>query len=739
MRGRLLIVSNRLPVTLREERGLVRLAPSSGGLATALRGPHEESGGLWFGWPGDLSSASAGERSEIDAELRRLRTCPVPISAREIAHYYDGFSNGVLWPLFHYLLDKVRLDAERDWQVYQQINQRFAEAVAREHKPGDVIWIHDYQLALVPGYLRKLLPDAVIGFFLHVPFPSADVFRILPWREEIMRGLLGADLLGFHTAGYRHNFAHAAAIVLGIDIGTDTLVLDDRTIRIGVYPISIDGASFARAAAHPDVQREVDKLRADTGRKRIVLGIDRLDYTKGIPRRLLAIDRLLRSQPVLRESVHFIQLAVPTREKVEAYTDLRKTVNELVGRVNSHHGTPSGAPIQLLYRSVPFHQLVALYRAADVMLVTPLRDGMNLVAKEYVATRTDQRGVLVLSELAGAADELPEALTVNPYDLTATAGAIGRALEMTQAEQELRMSAMGERVRRDDVHLWAARFLGDLRPPSVEATRTTSTPPSILVERMVAAREAPARLVMLDYDGTLAPLAPMPDLAAPDQPLLELLASLAAHPHTEVHVLTGRTRASIERWLGKLPVGLHAEHGFWSRTDGGWVANGTPIDDWKGRVRAALADFVSRTPGALLEEKTAALALHYRGSDPTLVSERMRELRSLLREIVGGLPLELMDGAKVLEVRQRGVNKGIVAAGLLAKVDARAAVLAAGDDRTDEDMFAVLPHTAISIHVGPGRSAALHHVETPAALRLLLRSLVERPGDPLATAPVLTG
>ncbi len=738
MRGRLLIVSNRLPVTLRDERGLLRLTPSPGGLATALRGPHEESNGLWFGWPGDSSGASAGERAEIDAELRRMRTSPIPISPREIAHYYDGFSNGVLWPLFHYLLDKVRLDAERDWEVYQQVNQRFAEAVAKEHKPGDVIWIHDYQLALVPGYLRKLLPDATIGFFLHVPFPSAEVFRILPWREEILRGLLGADLLGFHTAGYRHNFAHAAAIVLGIEIGTDTLVLDDRTVRIGVYPISIDSAAFARAAAHPEVQSEVEKLRAETGGKRIVLGIDRLDYTKGIPRRLLAIDRLLLAQPALRESVHFIQIAVPTREKVEAYSELRRTVNELVGRVNSHHGTPSGAPIQLLYRSVPFHQLVALYRTADVMLVTPLRDGMNLVAKEYIAARTDHRGVLVLSELAGAADELPEALTVNPYDLSATAAAIARALEMTPAEQEIRMSAMEERVRRDDVHAWTGKFLDDLRPPAPDSIRPVTSPASVLADRVRAAREAKGRLVLLDYDGTLVPLAPMPDLATPDRALLDLLTSLAALPRTDVHVLTGRTRASIERWLGKLPVHLHAEHGFWTREGGQWIANGTPLEDWKGPVRRALSDFVSRTPGAMLEDKTAALTLHYRSSDPTLVGERMRELRPLLRDLVSGQPLEIMDGAKVLEVRQRGANKGVVAAKLIANLEPGTAILAAGDDRTDEDMFAVLPSSAISIHVGPSRSAALHQLETPAALAATLRSLLEPPSLEPAPLPPST-
>jgi trehalose 6-phosphate synthase/phosphatase len=726
MGGRLLIASNRLPVTLRDERGVLRLVPSSGGLGAAPRAPHEQSDGLWFGWPGDLCHASAGERMELEAELRRMRTVPVPVSAREIACYYDGFSNGVLWPLLHYLIDKVRLDAEGDFAVYQEINRRFAAAIAAEHRPGDVIWIHDYQLALVPGYLRELLPDAVIGFFLHVPFPSAEVFRILPWREEILRGLLGADLIGFHTSGYRHNFAHAAALVLGLDLGVDAITVEDRTVRIGVYPISVDAAAFELAASKPEVLAEAERLRAETGRKRLILGIDRLDYTKGIPRRLLAIDRLLSREPAMRDKVHFLQVAVPTREKVDHYAELRRTVNELVGRLGSHHGTPSGGPIHFLYRSLTPATLAAFYRAADVMLVTPLRDGMNLVAKEYVACRTDDQGVLVLSELAGAADELPEALTVNPYDLTGVARAVSRALAMPAAEQRLRMSAMRARVRRNDVHRWAARFIDDLRPradPRPSGARRAAG--GELTERVRAARRAPTRLLLLDYDGTLAPLAPLPDLAAPDAALLKLLRDLAGLPRTEAHVLTGRTRDSIERWLGALPVVLHAEHGFWSRWSSLWVANHPISGEWKARVEPLLADFAARTPGAFVEEKTASLALHYRGSDPTLVAERLRELRPRLTAAAAGEPVELLEGAKVLEVRLTGANKGSIARKLTADLHPEAAILAAGDDRTDEDIFAALPENAVTIRVGPGRSRAIYSVGSPDELRAVLSTLLE--------------
>jgi trehalose 6-phosphate synthase/phosphatase len=471
---RVIIVSNRLPVTVRAEQGEHKVVPSSGGLATALRGPHARTKGLWFGWPGDVSRMSADDRASIETQLAQMNTVPVHLTASEVAHYYDGFSNGVLWPLLHYLLDKVRLDADRDWAIYENVNRRFAERVAAHWRPGDMIWVHDYQLALVPAMLRELLPEASIGFFLHVPFPSPDVFRILPWDAEILRGILGADVVGFHTATYRRNFLQTAAQVLGVRPDAGVVQVNGRCVRASVHPIGIDAAEIGRASAAAEVADEVQRLRRGAQGKRIFLGVDRLDYTKGIPRRLLAFERFLERNPALRDKVLFVQLSVPSREKVDAYAQLRREVNELVGRINSQYGTATGGPIQLLYRSVPLSQLVALYRAADVMLVTPLRDGMNLVAKEYVASHDDRRGVLVLSEFAGAAAELTDAVLVNPYDLLAMARSMKDALEMTPAEQERRMRRMRARVEAQDVHAWVARFLEDLErsasgAPALEA------------------------------------------------------------------------------------------------------------------------------------------------------------------------------------------------------------------------------------------------------------------------------
>ena len=459
---RLVLVSNRLPITVRSEHGRATVARSTGGLASALRAPHELSGGVWVGWPGDVSRLSPDDRAQTDVAIGALNCVPVHLTASEIAHYYDGFSNGVLWPLLHYRIDKVNLDAERDWAVYEAVNRRFAQRVAAVWRPGDLVWVHDYQLALVPQMLRELVPDAAIGFFLHVPFPPGELFNVLPWRSEIIRGILGADVVAFHTEGYRRNFCGAAAHLVGHDRGAPTLSWGGRSVRISVAPIGVDAAALEGLAGSAEVERETSRLVAEARGKQIVLGVDRLDYSKGIPRRLLAYDRCLTRHPSLREKVLFVQLAVPTREKVDAYAELRRDVNELVGRINSHHGTATAGPVQLLYRSLPLTQLVGLYRAADVMAVTALRDGMNLVAKEYVATRIDGDGVLVLSEFAGAAAQLREALIVNPYDLGAVSSALVTALEMPVAERRARMRALRSEVANADVGAWVASSLEEL-------------------------------------------------------------------------------------------------------------------------------------------------------------------------------------------------------------------------------------------------------------------------------------
>ncbi|WP_437968418.1 bifunctional alpha,alpha-trehalose-phosphate synthase (UDP-forming)/trehalose-phosphatase [Sorangium sp. So ce260] len=727
--SRLLIVSNRLPVTVHVDQGDVSVVPSAGGLVTAIRGPHERHGGLWLGWPGDVSRLGAEQRQALEEQLAQLGTVPVHLTPTEVSRYYDGFSNGVLWPLFHYLVEKVHLDARRDWESYREVNERFTDAIVARYRPGDRVWIHDYQLTLVPAMLRQRIPDARIGFFLHIPFPAAEIFRSLPWREQVLRGMLGADVVGFHTTAYRYHFVYSAARVLGLDPDLETLAVEGRKVRLGVYPVSIDVDEFVRLARDEEVRAEARRIRESAQGRKIVLGIDRLDYTKGIPRRMLAIERFLEREPELRSKVRFVQLAVPTREKVDAYADFRRVVNELVGRINGSYATLDDVPIHFLHRSMPMAGVVALYLAADVMMVTPLRDGMNLVCKEYVASRIDDTGALVLSEFAGAAAELIEALPVNPYDIDSVAATIKQALVMPPSEQRVRMQALRRRVVTHDVHRWSHCFLNDLEracsaAPAVGAVRRRTDAPQR--STIASARSAPSLVVMLDYDGTLVPLAAMPELAPPDEELIADLRALAARQRTQVHVVSGRPREDLERWLGELPISLHAEHGFFSRAAPGepWVALREASLDWKPRVRDILQGFVDRTAGSFIEEKAVSIAWHYRSADPELASQMAREVPAKLDEVLRERDLELIPGRKVLEVRLRGVNKGVIVPRVLATVTPEAMVVALGDDRTDEDLFAALPPTALSVHVGGGESSAAFQLPDPAAARRFLRALV---------------
>jgi trehalose 6-phosphate synthase/phosphatase len=723
MSARVLLVSNRLPVTLSVSEAGLKAQSSSGGLATALASVHGGGDSLWFGWPGPVEDSPQVEVSKV---LEPLRAVPVYLSAKEVRAYYDGFSNGVLWPLSHYLLDKVQLDAHEDWLAYQAVNERFADVVAQHWKPGDLVWVHDYQLALVPALLRERCPAARIGFFLHVPFPSAEVFRILPWRNELLRGLLGADVVGFHTAAYAYHFTYACSQLLGLELAGDVLNDDGRPVRVAAFPIGIDADAFAARAALPEVRARAEALRADSQGSKVLLSVDRFDYTKGLVRRILGLERLLTQHPHLKDQIHVIQLAVPTRENVDAYADYRRTVNELVGRINGTFGSPTRNVVHLMHRSVDPTELSALYVAADVMLVTPLRDGMNLVAKEYVASHVEDTGVLVLSEFAGAATELHEALQINPYDLDAFVDATLRAIEMPADEQQLRMSALRKTVHAGAVATWAASFLAAL---AESPAAPLAAPFEALEKAMVGVAAAPRLLVVVDYDGTLIEFSSSPRAATPDQQLLTLLRRLTQRPGTTVHVVSGRSRESLEDFLGELDLGLHAEHGLWSRPQrtGAWHSRTALPPTWLEPVRAIIERVVRRTDGALLETKSGALAFHYRATEPQLGQRRLAELRSALTSHPLAVSYELLEGSRVLEVRQRGVNKGVVVPEILATAPA-ATVLALGDDRTDEAMFAALPPEAVTIHVGSGQSVARYRLADVAEVRdLLWKLLAPRP------------
>jgi trehalose 6-phosphate synthase/phosphatase len=728
--SRVMLVSNRLPITIHRDSDRLRFERSSGGLATGLRPTHERDTGIWVGWPGSLGQLSGEQRQDLQAQLAARRLAPVFLQEADERGFYEGYCNGLLWPLFHSFLGQIPLETP-DFSPYQRANERFAEEVLRTYQPGDRIWVHDYQLMLLPRLLRERLPEARIGFFLHIPFPPLEIFRSLPEREALLDGVLAADLVGFHTASYARNFATSALHVLGASMDVERLSWRGGSARVRAFPMGVDARYIEeKSAAIGEEQRRT--WLQDREDVKLLVGIDRLDYTKGIPRRLLSFERLLSDRPEFRGKVRLIQVAIPSRTGVGAYAEFRNQVHALVGRINGRFASPDWVPVHYLYRSIEEDEMLALYRAASVMLVTPIRDGMNLVAKEFVASRVEEQGVLVLSEFAGAAADLAEAILINPYDIDGCAHALAQALAMPEQEQRARMRAMRARVLEHDVQRWACSFLEEIeeRGRQTNILDAQEAPRGELEKELLTVVNAPRVLVLLDYDGTLVPIQDRPSLATPDQELLALLRRLAERPSTEVHIVSGRDREDLGAWLGELPVHLHAEHGYWSRTPGEpWTTPFRPATSWRPRALAILRGFTGRTPGALLEEKSSCLAWHYRMADPKFGEFQANELRLHLSTLLSNEPVEVLSGHKVIELRPIGANKGAIAAGLIQRARPGTASIAFGDDRTDEDLFAALPDDALTFHVGTSPSCARFRLRSVQQVRKILEGLAaHRPG-----------
>ena len=726
--GRLLLVSHRLPVTITRGETGHTIEPSAGGLAHALWPMHSTGATLWLGWPGELPADAAASR-RIGRALRHDRLIPVAIPAALEEAFYHGFSNSVLWPLFHYFPHLAILDRSW-WEAYRRANHLFAHAVARVWRPGDSIWVHDYHLMLLPGMLRERWPHARIGFFLHTPFPSAEIFRILPWRREVLHGVLGADLVGFHVYDYLRHFRIAAIRVLGVEGEADRLAVEGRVVHLGAFPVGIEAARYQAASTRdPEALAQIENLPRELKGRRLILGVDRMDYTKGIPERLEGYELFLERFPKHHGQVELVQIGVPTRTGVEKYQELRSRVEGIVGRINGRFGTPDWTPVKYIFRPIPFGRLCALYRYAHVVLVTPLRDGMNLVAKEYLACKRDGGdGVLVLSEFTGAAAELGEALLVNPFDIDAIAVAIHRALTMPAAERKGRLNHLLARLGQAQTRPWGPTFAAALEGCG---TNSNDYPPRLgKAERgrlLDAWRAARGRALVLDYDGTLSPIVPRPDLARPDRALQQLLRSLTELPGVEVAVVSGRERDTLDRWLGGLAITLAAEHGRWLRDPGrGWrdtLAGKAP--GWLPKVRRILEEVTAATPGSFVEVKSASAAWHYRGANSEQADLRVRELAERLTQLREDPPIDVVHGKKVLEARVLGVSKGSVLLTWLTSKPPVEFLLVAGDDQTDEEMFERLPPTAWSVHVGSKSSRARWSLAEPAALRDLLRELHE--------------
>jgi trehalose 6-phosphate synthase/phosphatase len=728
--GRLIIVSNRLPVAITKRKGKITIQPSPGGLATALRALQTEKEVVFYGWPG-YTPDNRNEKRNIESALREKHNCfPVFLTRREMDKYYYGFANRTLWPLFHYFTSYCTFE-KPEWETYKQVNQKFFKKIIQDSEGTDTFWIHDYHLMLLPHLLRTYFPQTDIGFFLHVPFPSSEIFRILPWRNEVLEGMLGSDLVGFHTYEYARHFLSSVLRLMGHENEFGTISIQDRLVMVDNFPMGVDAQNIITLLQQKSAKKDIKKFQRTVGIKdrKVILSVDRLDYSKGIPQRLLAFENFLSKHPEWREKLIYIMLCVPSRTKVRDYALLKQEVESLVGRINGRFGNPDWMPIYYLYRSFPFKRLLPLYAIADIALVTPVRDGMNLVAKEYVAARTDGSGVLILSGTAGAEAELGEALVVNVYSREAIVDALLQALEMSEEEQLRRMQTMRRRIFDYDIHRWTRSFIAGIGGmKSLKSRREHRKLTDKWKKKLLSDyRLGKKSLLMFDYDGTLISFTKKPEDAKPDVELKRLLLFLAKKRKNHLAVVSGRDRVTMEQWLGDIPCILVAEHGAWIREDmrSSWKAQMSVSTEWKSQVRPILKAYEARVPGSFVEEKEFGLAWHYRKANPELGEIRSHELFDNLNEFLANTDLQLMHGQKVIEVRQGGVNKGQAARSLL-MMDNFDFVLAIGDDWTDENLFKVLPEGAYSIKIGYGTTHARFFLDSPQSCRRFLHALAKK-------------
>jgi trehalose 6-phosphate synthase/phosphatase len=710
------VVSNRLPVVAGQDG---RLSRAPGGLVSSLDPALRARGGRWVGWAGG-SSQHAAELAEFGREAG-YALVPVRLSAPEIRRFYLGFANGTLWPLLHSFPTRMELERE-DWNTYENVNGRFAALVAEVADETDLIWIHDYQLMRVAQHLRRARPAARIAFFLHVPFPPFDLFRILPWDREILRGLLACDLVGFHCAGYANNFLDCAERLLGarVDRSAGKVEHGEHTVSVGVFPLGIDTERFARLA------REAPER--DEREARIVLGVDRLDYTKGLPEKIRAFERLLELYPDYRERVVLLQIAEPSRDELPEYQRLKRQVDELVGRVNGRFSTPRWTPIRYLRRSVPPEELAGLYRDADVALVTPLRDGMNLVAKEYVACQTREPGALILSRLAGAAESMQEATLVNPYNVDAVASALAEALSLDVAERTERMRALQKRERRRDVHDWLARFLDRAIAP-VAGLRPFE--PQDFAVWIGSAAEGQRIALFLDFDGTLAEIANHPSQVAMSETMGAALSACAARSDTDVAIVSGRSLADLAAFVSRPELILVGNHGL--EIAGGPLASFLHPDlpHFADKLRE-LAKTLAQAcpPGCWVEDKTASLTVHFRNGSPA----HQAEIAARAREAARAASFQARDALCAVEIRPPiDWDKGDAVLHVLRSLHGRAwaesvEAVYVGDDETDEDAFRALQGLGVTFRVGRAErpTFATHRVPNVAAVQQLLSWIANR-------------
>lgn len=725
---RLLIVANRLPVEISEDKDKFNYKASPGGLVSGLKDSSAKLTSIWIGWPGKQITKKL--QPKLTKELfTKYQSQPVFLTQKQIDNYYLGFSNKTVWPLFHYFSEKSSFD-KTYWEDYKSVNKLFAAEILKIYKPGDLIFIQDYQLMLLPKLLREAQPNSTIGFFLHIPFPSFELLRVLPEdvRNGLIEGILGADLVGFHTNDYMQHFLESVQKATGLKPISKTLYIDSRPVVVENMPLGINFDKYAAAIKSKVIQKKAQDLKDLFKNQKLLFSVDRLDYTKGIANRLLGFEKFLELNPRFHKKVTLILNTQPSRIQIDEYQEMKNEVDKIVGRTNSRFSSIDWTPIIYQFNSLPFEEMVVRYLASDIALITPLRDGMNLVSKEFIAAKGESgEGALVLSETAGSARELTQAIMINPNNPDAIASAIYTALTMKAAEQKKRLTQMHSIVSQFTARRWTDSWIEKL----IEISNSTFKKPLIDImetsnyKKILADyKKAERRLIILDYDGTLVQYAPVYSDAKPPKELITLLKTLSDDFKNEVVILSGRDKDSLNKWIKIPKIALVAEHGIWvkPRNEYYFVPAKGLENDWMQSVDEIFTKFTKRIPKSLIERKDYSIAFHYRQSSMELVEQQLPDLLDELELAIQNTDLEILKGSKIIEIKNKSINKGSSARSWVSKKKYDF-YLAIGDDLTDEHLFQALPEKAYTIKLGPEKSYAKYRADSVKSTLKLLNNL----------------
>jgi len=722
-----IIVSNRLPFSFDE--ATKKLTPSAGGLVSALRGGKLDERYIWVGVAPDNLTPKLWEKLKKTIQSK-MQFVPIFIDSPLYENYYAGFSNSVVWPLLHYDAELIKFKPKL-WKAYQRVNEQFVQTILSIAKTNDLVWVHDYHLMLLPQLLKQKRPHLKVGFFLHIPFPETTIFQKLPMHKEILSGLLAADLIGFHLYQYLQNFCSAVKNILGLSSDSLTVIENHHTAYLGAFPISIDTKRFMQQARSNAVKK---LIQAYTHREFTFLSIERMDYIKGFDLKLKAYRQLLKTHPEYIGKVLLFQLAIPTRENVLAYRQLKTQVEEMIHNINNEFKTSSWRPIHYVYDSIRFDELLALYRSSDALIVNSKHDGMNLVVFEYIASQNPRDpGVVILSEFAGATSMLSEAISINPWNTAKTAKTMHTVIHMKKEERVKRHHIMLTYLKKYTATKWAKSFIRRLDEikPQVGHIPALITIPKLCEEiqqKFAITAKRPLTL-FLDYDGTLTPIVKHPELAKLPKKTYALLQQLIEKKQIKIIVISGRTADFLSQQLKTLACNIVAEHGsmYFDRRKNKWetLVNFDP-KDWFDTVKNMMQSFVDRVPDSFIEQKKFSLAWHYRQSPAKFASQQAIILKDTLETAFSNAPVTIQQGKKVIEVKTIEANKGFFVRWYHKNHKNAQCLLTLGDDTTDEDLFETTQSlNGLAIKVGSGFSCADYRLKKQQEVIALLKKFNE--------------